>query len=48
MLNVILISILFTYILIEGLSGIVSCFFKNIYIQNNFEYLIQNMFHQVV
>ena len=43
-LNVTLLSILFTYILIEGLSIFASCFLG--YIQNNLEHRMQNMIPQ--
>ena len=46
MLNVILFSILLMYILIEGLS-VFSRYFLKI-IQNNPEYLRQNMIHQAI
>ena len=45
--NVILFSIWFQYILIERLSVFPPCFFLR-YIQNNLEYLIQNMIHQII
>ena len=41
-----LLSVLFMYIIIEGLSVTVSCVVR--YTQNNLEYLIQNMIHQVI
>ena len=46
-LNVILFSILFTYIFTGGSSVYSPCFFLR-YIQNNLEYLIQNMIRQVI
>ena len=45
-LNIILFTILFMYILITGFWVTVSCFLRNI--KNNLQYLIQNMIYQVI
>ena len=46
-LNVTLLSIIFTYICTDGLSISSPCFFLK-YTQNNVEYLIQNTIHLVI
>ena len=45
-LNVVLFVILFTHILIKGLSVFSPCFLR--YIQNNVEYQIHNMINKVI